>query len=649
MKNFIAILFFILLPIFLFPQSDLESLWTTWKDTTLSDTARSEALEEFIYQGYFNTNPDSALFYIKVLFDFNEKTNNDIGKVNALQLEAYNYFRTGRYTESLNSYERGFEIAESIDYKSGMAEILMQTGYVYHDNEDIIHALDYYKESLKLFEEIGDEVGVSSIYNEFGSIYRTEGEFDKSLDYYLKGIEINSRVGNDDDNAAMYLNIGSLYRDYGDFEKALDYMQNGLEIYEKHQDKLGIASGLAGIGSVYIDSDEPDRALEYFEKSLSISIEIDDIQGSIASMLDLSIIYIEKGDFDKAIDFCRKSLNRAKEIGDIGGQESAFDGLYECHKALGQTSLALFNLEQMLTVSDSIKGEETMRKLQEIEFSKQLLKDSLLRVEEGIKIEMAHQSELHQKDRINNLAIGLGLFFLLLSGGLFSRWRYIKNANAIIEKERDRSESLLLNILPAEIAEELKEKGEAAARDFDLVSILFTDFKGYTEKSEMLTAKELVDEINACFKAFDHICDKYGIEKIKTIGDAYMAAGGLPVKTTDFVKNTVLAALEMQSFILDRAEVKKAKNEIPFEMRVGIHTGPVVAGIVGVKKFQYDIWGDTVNTASRMESHGNVGKVNISQHTYEIIKEDTRFTFESRGKIEIKGKGDMKMWFVELA
>ena len=158
----------------------------------MSRSTRSEALEDFIYQGHFNTNPDSAIFYTKVLFDFNEETNNEIGKVNALQLEAYNYFRIGRYSESLSSYEKGLDIARSIDYKDGMAEILMQTGYVYHDNEDVIHALDYYKESLKLFEEIGNETGVSSIYNEFGSIYRTEGEFDKSLDYYLKSIAINS-------------------------------------------------------------------------------------------------------------------------------------------------------------------------------------------------------------------------------------------------------------------------------------------------------------------------------------------------------------------------------------------------------------------------------------------------------------------------
>lgn len=212
--------------------------------------------------------------------------------------------------------------------------------------------------------------------------------------------------------------------------------------------------------------------------------------------------------------------------------------------------------------------------------------------------------------------------------------------------EKKKSDDLLLNILPEEIANELKEKGKAEARDFDLVSIFFTDFKGFTAASEKLGAQDLVREINTCFVAFDSIIAKYNVEKIKTIGDAYMAAGGLPVPTNNSVKNTVLAALELQTFISKRKVELEAEGQPAFEMRVGVHTGPVVAGIVGVKKFQYDIWGDTVNTASRMESSGEVGKVNISQTTYDLLKDQPEFNFESRGKIEAKGKGEMEMYFV---
>ena len=227
--------------------------------------------------------------------------------------------------------------------------------------------------------------------------------------------------------------------------------------------------------------------------------------------------------------------------------------------------------------------------------------------------------------------------------------RYIRKAKRAVEKEKDRSDGLLLNILPAEIAQELKEKGKAAPRKFENVSILFTDFKGFTEIAEKLSAEELVGEINTCFESFDSICKNYGIEKIKTIGDSYMAAGGLPVPSEDSVKNTVLAGLEMMECMIRSKKKKEAESRTSFEMRIGIHTGSVIAGIVGYTKFQYDVWGDTVNTASRIENTGETGKVNISHATYELIKDDPQFRFFPRGKVNAKGKGEMEMWFVEKA
>lgn len=214
----------------------------------------------------------------------------------------------------------------------------------------------------------------------------------------------------------------------------------------------------------------------------------------------------------------------------------------------------------------------------------------------------------------------------------------------IIEVERLKSEKLLLNILPDEVADELKETGKATPKHYDLVTVLFTDFKGFTQIAEKLSPQVVIEELNKCFFAFDEICDKYNLEKIKTIGDAYMCAGGLPMPNHTNPVDTIKAGLEMQVWMANWKAEKQKKGEPVWELRLGIHSGSVVAGVVGKNKFAYDIWGDTVNLASRMESSGEVGKVNISGTTYQLVKDV--FHCEYRGKIEAKNKGEVEMYFV---
>ncbi|WP_161888392.1 adenylate/guanylate cyclase domain-containing protein [Pontibacter russatus] len=223
--------------------------------------------------------------------------------------------------------------------------------------------------------------------------------------------------------------------------------------------------------------------------------------------------------------------------------------------------------------------------------------------------------------------------------------KLVYERTAQLAAEKKKSDDLLLNILPAETAEELKANGRARARSYQRVTVMFTDFKDFTSVSEHLTPEELVSVIDFYFCAFDRIISKYRIEKIKTIGDAYMCAGGMPDPEANTPADVVKAALEILQFVKSlNTDDKKLKRQ-KFEIRVGIHTGPVVAGIVGTTKFAYDIWGDTVNTAARMESSGVAGRVNISGATYELIKDEFRCTY--RGKVDAKNKGDVDMYFVE--
>jgi class 3 adenylate cyclase len=213
--------------------------------------------------------------------------------------------------------------------------------------------------------------------------------------------------------------------------------------------------------------------------------------------------------------------------------------------------------------------------------------------------------------------------------------------------EKEKSESLLRNILPLSIADELKENGRVKARSYEGISVMFVDFVDFTGLSSKMDPEGLVDELHTCFSAFDKITERLELEKIKTIGDAYMLAGGIPNAHPNDTQNMIKAAFEMSKFIEDRFKEKQAEGKPYWRARIGIHNGPVVAGVVGSKKFTYDIWGNTVNAAARMESESEPGRINISQSVYDLIKEDTSYTFENRGKVFAKGIGEVQMWFVK--
>ena len=228
---------------------------------------------------------------------------------------------------------------------------------------------------------------------------------------------------------------------------------------------------------------------------------------------------------------------------------------------------------------------------------------------------------------------------------LIESYRKLQEQNTVITKEKERSDALLRNILPDETAEELKRNGFVQAKQYDSVSVLFTDFKDFSMRAELLSPQELVSEIDFYYKAFDRILDECDLEKIKTIGDAYMGAAGLPVLDPNHATKALRAALRIRDFVDREKEERRLSGKHSFDVRIGVNSGPVVAGVVGHRKFAYDIWGDTVNLASRMESCSEPGRVNISESTHSLIKD--RFQCTYRGKLNVKSKGEVEMYFVE--
>jgi class 3 adenylate cyclase/CheY-like chemotaxis protein len=281
-------------------------------------------------------------------------------------------------------------------------------------------------------------------------------------------------------------------------------------------------------------------------------------------------------------------------------------------------------IENILFVAKSLENEQQLNKERE----------EKIKAQEELLVQLKHNADIVSQQNV------------VLEAKVQERTQELISKNEIISKERDKSDQLLLNILPFEIAKELKESGTTEAKHFDEVTVMFTDFKDFTKIAANMTPKQLVAEIDTCFKAFDAIIDKYQIEKIKTIGDSYMVAAGLPKVNNTHAIDIVNAALEIQLFMQEHILNNQKNNFVGLgQLRIGIHTGPVVAGVVGTKKFAYDIWGDAVNLASRMESYGEPGKINISGNTFLHVKDQFNCTY--RGEIAVKNKGDVAMYFVD--
>jgi adenylate cyclase len=563
-------------------------------------------------------------------------------------------FSEGSLDLALRHAEEAMGIAESLKDSSAISEVLVKQSGIRMRQGDYNSSLRELQRALRIYEGLRNEDGIATVYTSIGSIHYYDRNYEQAQEYYGKGLEIRERIGSRADAATLYGNIGSVIEEMGRPDSALAYHRRHLAIRRE----LGHASWIpicyTNLGVCFDKLRRSDSALYYLEASLALTTaEGQPDRASAYAMCMLGMARLNSGQFANALRTCTKSLAIAEAFNDLPMQEQSCKCLYRAHEALGDSPMALRMHKRFIAIRDSISGEERAKELMRLEltyhFDQAMLADSLKRLEEKRLADIAAEQRVSRERDQKRIFIFSSIGVLLLAGGLWSRLRYMRRSRNLIQIERDRSEGLLLNILPKPIADELKANGRAAAREVDGVSILFTDFHDFTRMSERLSAHELVAEIDACFRAFDGIAARHGLEKIKTIGDAYMCAGGLPDPRPKSARDTVLAALEMQDWLKAHGAERAGKGLPYFTMRAGIHTGSVVAGIVGDTKFQYDIWGDTVNTAAHLEAAGSVGEVNISEATFDLIQDDPGLTFSPRGRVRLKSKGEMAMFFARLS
>lgn len=635
-------------------------------------------------------NYDSAIeYYLKAL-----KINEDAGnKKNIASLSASIgslFYSKKDNANALDYYLRAAKLNEETANKKSLLVLYTNIGNVYNDMSNTSKALEYFLKSYDLNEAAGNQQALATVSTNIANIYKSQNN-PKAIDYYLISIKINESQGNIKGQAMNANSIGSLYFSQQNFSKALEYYSKSQKAFEQIGNKEGVARNIGNIGVIYLEIAQDSK--NNTERQQSLQQSIDKLESAVEQLTAIGSNEASQ-QFSKSLTFAKSLLagNISTKESSNNSKRAKKDTVYirddkskeyiqaqaklKSEYARKQDSIRLeirnkeltirkemdlqqlkYEYEKKLSLAKTEEERELLR-LEEETKRKQIEKDyktliNAVKTEQQLaeaKLEKKNSLARAEIQRQKNIRKAISVFAVLILIMAFLVYRNLRNqkrsnkiiteANRTILIEKQRSEELLLNILPSEIAEELKTSGKSEARFYNEVSILFTDFVNFTQTSEKLSPEQLVAELHECFSAFDEIIGRNGLEKIKTIGDAYMAVCGLPEPSHDHAKRTVQAAIEIRDFISERK-----KHEKVFEIRIGINSGQVVAGIVGVRKFAYDIWGDAVNTASRMESSGEKAKVNISQSTFELVKNDFLCTY--RGKINAKNKGEIDMYFVE--
>ena len=527
--------------------------------------------------------------------------------------------------------------AKAVDSVKFLWSGYLEKGHALNKIGDLNLALKNYLLAADIAIDYGDDNQLNSTYTSIAGAYSNANNHENTVNYFLKAIEIN-KIENVRDSLNFAItnnNLADTYLNVKQPDSALIYSLRAKPIFESlaHQDGIAYTKGIIGIA--YALQGKHDLAEQYMDEATMVHKASHDDYPICIYLIHKADIYIQKNDLQTALKFAQESLDLAKENNLKNEISEANLKLADIYELMGNTGLSLKYYKDHITNRDSIHNVETVQQMANLrtnfEVSQKQTEVDLKQTEVDLK-----QTEVNllNEQKTNQRVLIFGMLAILGMTGL-----YFRNIN----KEKRRSDDLLLNILPTNTAEELKKNGKVKAKKFESATVMFTDFQAFTKYSQSLSPEMLVQSVDYFFSKFDEIIDTYELEKIKTIGDAYMCAGGLTNGSTDHVIQMIQAAFEIKAFVEETKQL--SNNDIAhFNIRIGINTGTVVAGVVGKNKFAFDIWGDAVNVASRMESNSEPGRINVSENTYQLIKD--HFDCEYRGEIDVKNKGMMKMYFV---
>ncbi|MBN8683093.1 MAG: tetratricopeptide repeat protein [Chitinophagales bacterium] len=597
---------------------------------------------------------DSAIVYYTRAQQIREKLGDKLGVASLYNNLGNVYEMQGRYDEALKAHRTSLRIAENEKDTSRIARSHLNIGGVMENAGLFQEAHEEVNKARLILEQLGDKPRLAGAYTLLGHL-RLELEMHQEAQrWYRSALSLREQLGNEDKIAASLSDLGVAL---DKLEKpdssrlAVAYFQRALNIRKKLDDPTGMAAVYNNLGEAHKHLGEYNTAISYLQKARDIYLRTKDRPGLMEVYNTWGDVLARQGSYAEALGMVQQYSEIAEETRNeryilrsykdfakiYAGQndwEKAYDYQVKYDKMrfekLNEASLRTFEQREVLYS----EGKKDL----EIERQKQIL--------------LERDARLARNKTFNAYLIGSAIALALLLAWFFNRSRIRARANRelaakneLIERERQRADQLLTNILPEQTARELMVHNSVQPVRYESVTVLFTDFKGFTQIAENLSPEDLVAELDECFRRFDAIVLKYGLEKIKTIGDSYMCAGGLPLPNETHPFDAVQAALEMQATLGALSAQKQREGKPFFTMRIGIHTGPVVAGVVGSHKFAYDIWGDTVNTAARMEQSGEPGKINLSGATHALVK--NRFPCTFRGKISAKNKGEIAMYFVD--